>query len=162
MGVHTISHVIPFLPVKLSAATPANALVPTVSFEELDRQARGGISQRSIEESQHPGPRLRRRSSDFIDEGRDRRRRVGPRGAANDRPEGPRRRGTGEFGIHLAASPFPERVQHSSPFVAQLIGQQFGDGEESGALDEGLAAYDGAVALSQSFFGAYAPVELVA
>lgn len=162
MGVEVLSQVIPFPTAKPPAPPPGNALVPALSYEELDRQARGGVTLRSIEQSDHTRARLRRRRSDLIDEGREQRKRVDARDAAKGRAEGARRQGTGEFGLHLAANPYPERVQHSSPFVAQLIGQQFSGDAEPGALDDGLAAYDGAAGLSQTILGAYPPLELVA
>ena len=162
MGIEVLPQVIPFPTAKPPAPPPGNALVPTVSYEELDRQARGGATLRGIEQSDHTRARLRRRSSDLIDEGRDQRKRVDSRDAANDAPKGARRQGRGEFGLHLATNPYPERVQHSSPFVAQLIGQQFSGDSEPGALDNGLAAYDGAAGLSQTILGAYPPLELVA
>lgn len=160
MGVHAISQVLPFPPVKpASAGFAANALVPTPSYEELDRQARGGVIQRTIEDSERPGARLRRRREDLREVFE--RRRSDSRRPANDRLERGGRTAPGEFGLHIAADPYPERVQHSTPFVAQVIGQTVA---HAGAfaetdLNAGVAAYDGAAARTESYFGAHAPVE---
>ena len=162
MGVHAISQVLPFPQVKPpSPGLAANALVHAPSYEELDRQARGGVTLRAIETSERPGARLRRRREDLREVSE--RRRSESRRPANDRPER-RSRTAGEFGMHIAADPYPERVQHSTPFVAQVIGQAIAP---AGALAEadlnaGVTAYDGAAARNQSYFGAFAPVEISA
>ncbi len=161
MGVHAISQVLPFPPVKpASAGFAANALVPTPSYEELDRQARGGVIQRTIEDSERPGARLRRRREDLRDVF-DRPRPADSRRPANDRLERGGRTAPGEFGLHIAADPYPERVQHSTPFVAQLIGQSAAQADISAeaTLNAGVAAYEGAAARTESYFGAHAPVE---
>ena len=160
MGVHAIAQVLPFPPVKPpSPGLAANALVLASSYEELERDARGGVTQRAIENSGRPGARLRRRREDLREVTE--RRRSESRRSANDRPERRGRTAPGEFGLHIAADPYPERVQHSTPFVAQVIGQTIAPG---GALAEadlsaGVAAYDGAAARTESYFGAHAPVE---
>lgn len=159
MGVHAIAQVVPF-PVKpptLGAA--ANALVPAPNFEELDRQARGGITRRAIDDSERAGTRLHRRRGE-LGEAIERRRGNDSRQPANDRLDRDRA-GAGEFGLHIAADPYPERVQHSSPFIAQVIGQTVGHASSAtGEIrNEGITAYDGAVARTESYFGAYDPVE---
>lgn len=161
MGVHAIAQVLLFPSAKPpSAGFAANALVPTPSYEELDRQARGGVIQRSIEDSERPGARLQRRREDLLDLF-ERRRSGESGGPANDKFQSARRSGSGEFGLHIAADPHPERVQHSTPFVAQLIGQSAAQaGISAGAaLNAGVAAYDGAAARAETYFGAHAPVE---
>ncbi len=161
MGVHAIAQVLLFPSAKPpSAGLAANALVPTPSYEELDRRARGGVIDRTIEDSERPGARLRRRREDLLDLF-ERRRPSELGGPANDKFQSARRSGSGEFGLHVAADPYPERVQHSTPFVAQLIGQsaaQAGISAEA-TLNAGVAAYDGAAARTESYFGAHAPVE---
>ncbi|MCH8110913.1 MAG: hypothetical protein IH905_02990 [Proteobacteria bacterium] len=160
MGVHAISQVLPFPQVK--PPTPglaANVLVLASSNEELAREARGGVTLRAIETSERTGARLRRRREDLREVSE--RRRSEPRRPANDRSEGRGRTAPVEFGLHIAADPYPERVQHSTPFVAQVIGQAVA---RAGALPEadlnaGVAAYDGAAARTESYFGAHAPVE---
>lgn len=160
MGVHAIAQVLPFPQVK--PPTPglaSNALVLVPSYEELERDARGGVSQRAIENSERPGPRLRRRREDLREVSE--RRRPDSRRPAAGQPERRSRTAPGEFGLHIAADPYPERVQHSTPFVAQVIGQAVA---RPGALPEadlnaGVAAYDGAAARTESYFGAHAPVE---
>ena len=158
MGVHAIAQVLPFPQVKPpSPGLASNALVLAPSYEELDRQARGGVTLRAIETSERTGARLRRRREDLREVSE--RRRSEPRRPANDRSERRGRTAPGEFGLHIAA--YPERVQHSTPFVAQVIGQAVA---RPGALPEadlnaGVAAYDGAAARTESYFGAHAPVE---
>ena len=160
MGVHAVAQVLQFPPVKPpSVGFVANALVPTPSYEELDRQARGGVIQRTIEDSGRPGARLRRRREDLREVTE--RRRTDSRRPANDRSDRGGRSAPGEFGLHIAADPYPERVQHSTPFVAQVIGQAIvhtGASAEAD-LNAGVAAYDGAAARTESYFGAHAPVE---
>lgn len=160
MGVHVISQVLPFPQVK--PPTPglaANVLVLASSNEELAREARGGVTLRAIENSERSGARLRRRREDLREVTE--RRRSEARRPANDGLERRSRTAPGEFGLHIAADPYPERVQHSTPFVAQVIGQTIAG---TGALAEadltaGVAAYDGAAARTESYFGAHAPVE---
>lgn len=164
MGVHAIAQVLPFPPVKPpSPGAAANALVLAPSYEELERDARGGISQRAIENSGPPGARLRRRREDLREVTE--RRSSESRRPANDRSERRGRTAPGEFGLHIAADPYPERVQHSTPFIAQVIGQAVGQavaraGMSSEAdVNAGVAAYDGAAARTESYFGAHDPVE---
>lgn len=160
MGAHAISQVIPFPPVKPSIAGLAtNVLALAPSYDELEREARGRVTQRAIEDSGPSGARLRRRSDDIRDAFE--RRHPDSRRPANDSSEGSGRTTTGEFGLHIAANPYPERVQHSTPFVAQVIGQTVAD---AGSFTEtnlhaGVTAYDGAAARTESYFGAHAPVE---
>lgn len=159
MGVHAISQVLPFPPVKPPLpGLAANAFVPAPSYEQLEREARGRVTLRAIEDSGRPGARLRRRREDLREVTE--RRRSEARRPANDRPERRGRTVPGEFGLHIAAA-YPERVQHSTPFVAQVIGQttaRAGPLSESD-LNAGVAAYDGAAARTESYFGAHAPVE---
>jgi len=164
MGVHAISQVLPFPQVK--PPTPglaANVLVLASSYEELAREARGGVTLRAVENSERPGARLRRRREDLREVTE--RRRSEARRPANDGLERRKRTAPGEFGLHISADPYPERVQHSTPFVAQVIGQAIGQTiAGAGALAEadlsaGVAAYDGAAARTESYFGAHAPVE---
>ena len=69
----------------------------------------------------------------------------------------------GEFGLHLAIDEFPERVRHSSGFMAQLIAQQFSVGSDRADFEDGTAAYDAATERGDSiFFGAIVPQEAFA
>lgn len=163
MGVLAISQVLPFPPVKPpSTGITTNALVLAPSFEEFEREQRGSVTLRAIESSQRTGARLRRRREDIRDVSDHR---PETRRPANPRTERRADTPSGEFGLHIAAAPYPERVQHSTPFVAQVIGQATGQAiGQAGALAEaelnaGVAAYDGAAARTESYFGAHAPVE---
>jgi hypothetical protein len=71
---------------------------------------------------------------------------------ANARLRRRARRGKGEFGLHLAVDPFPERVRHSCGFITQRIAQQFSDGGDAANSDDGIAAYDETAARTEGFF----------
>lgn len=69
-----------------------------------------------------------------------------------------------ETGLHLHMGEAPERVRHSTAFIAQVIGQQQ-DGIVLGAAREpasGTAAYDSAWARRETLFHRIEPVEVYA
>lgn len=147
-----------YLPPPPSQTQAGPMLAAGISFDTLDRQARGAIHFRSLGEPEPIEPRLRRRGS-------------AGRGTADlDNPANDRRDGgTGrsrrrEFGLHFGINPFPEWVLHSSAFVAQLIAQQFSPGAGLPQLssEEGASAYGLATARTESFFGQFQPVEFAA
>ena len=128
-------------------------------FDELDRQARGAITHRSIEDSNPANARLRRRAQDIASAFTRR-----PTDEPTVRDERRPRRGKGEFGLHLAVDPFPERVLHSSGFIAQLIAQQFSTDEDApGSGEDAVAAYVATAGRAESlFFGTIVPAEAIA
>lgn len=67
-------------------------------------------------------------------------------------------------GLHLKLAGHPEFVRHSTPFVAQAIGQERGVIEQvrQRGLGGGTAAYDAGIARVDSFFNAIEPIEVYA
>jgi hypothetical protein len=123
------------LPPPLLAEQP---IMLALRFDELDRDARGAVTHRSIEDTSPANSRLRGRANDLT-KAFERRRPEDERKLREDRQP---RRDRGEFGLHLAIDEFPERVRHSSGFMAQLIAQQFSVGSDSADFEDGAAAYN--------------------
>ena len=70
-----------------------------------------------------------------------------------------------ETGLHLRMGETPERVRHSTAFIAQVIGQQedsFVIGGISGEQSIGAAAYDTAWSRRETLFHRIEPVEVYA
>lgn len=70
-----------------------------------------------------------------------------------------------ETGLHLRMGETPERVRHSTAFIAQVIGQQedgFIIGGLSGEQATGAAAYDTAWSRRETLFHRIEPVEVYA
>lgn len=68
-------------------------------------------------------------------------------------------------GLHLKLPGLPEFVRHSTPFVAQAIGQEHGVIDQTSArrAETGAAAaYDAGVARVDSFFSVVEPIEVYA
>ncbi len=66
-------------------------------------------------------------------------------------------------GLHLKLPTTPEFVRHSTPFVAQAIGQDRGAiDQRSGGLSRVAAAYEAGVARVDSFFSVIEPIEVYA
>ena len=64
-------------------------------------------------------------------------------------------------GLHLKVSSAPEFVRHSTPFVAQAIGQEHGTiNLVPRILNSGTAAYDAGVARVDSFFSVIEPISV--
>ena len=63
--------------------------------------------------------------------------------------------------IHLKVSSTPEFVIHSTPFVAQAIGQERGTiNLVPRSLNSGTAAYDVGIARVESFFSVIEPISV--
>lgn len=100
---------------------------------------------------QHPAFRGRRAEDAVADPGQSRAgRRAGDR-ATN-------------AGLHLKLPGLPEFVRHSTPFVAQAIGQDRGAIDQRASRSEqgATAAYAAGIARVNSFFSAVEPVEVFA
>ncbi len=70
-----------------------------------------------------------------------------------------------ETGLHLRMGETPERVRHSTAFIAQVIGQQADDldfGSLSREQADGAAAYDTAWSRRETLFHRIEPVEVYA
>jgi hypothetical protein len=66
-------------------------------------------------------------------------------------------------GLHLKVSAAPESVRHSTPFVAQAIGQERGTINVTPRnVSSGTAAYDAGVARVDSFFSVIEPISVYA
>jgi hypothetical protein len=64
-------------------------------------------------------------------------------------------------GLHLKVSSAPEFVRHSTPFVAQAIGQERGTiNVVPRNLNLGTAAYDAGIARVDSFFSVIEPISV--
>ena len=93
-----------------------------------------------------------------------------PRPRINERPEpqtraGGRRTGdsTATSGLHLKVPAAPEFVRHSTPFVAQAIGQERGTiNQPPRGTTTGTAAYDAVSARIDSFFSVIEPISVYA
>ncbi len=156
MTLAAIAQGVPPLPPPMAAEQP---LVLVSRFDELDRQARGAVTHRSIEDLNPSNPRLRRRAMEMASAFERRRPADEPAVREERRP----RRGKGEFGLHLAVDAFPERVRHSSSFITQLIAQQFSADEDDTDSGNGVAAYDATAGRADGFyFGTVVPEEAFA
>ncbi|MEQ8246393.1 MAG: hypothetical protein RID42_01800 [Alphaproteobacteria bacterium] len=94
----------------------------------------------------------------------DPRRRIGDRHDPQTRPGG-RRIGdsAASGGLHLKLPTAPEYVRHSSPFVAQAIGQERGTiMPPPRGTATGTAAYDAVSARIDSFFSVIEPISVYA
>lgn len=66
-------------------------------------------------------------------------------------------------GLHLKLNTTPEFVRHSTPFVAQAIGQERGTiSITPRGVNTGAAAYDAGVARVDSFFSVIEPISVYA
>jgi hypothetical protein len=66
-------------------------------------------------------------------------------------------------GLHLKLNTAPEFVRHSTPFVAQAIGQERGTiNVTPRGANSGTAAYDAGVARVDSFFSVIEPISVYA
>ena len=151
-----IEAVVQFLPAPPPSQT-STTHAPGVSFEAADRQSKGAVHRRPIEQNDSVNPRYRRRALDTRTE-------LKQEDSATDHNDNRDTSSRGEFGFHLGINAFPERVLHSSAFIAQLIGQQFAPSKDVATTDSGsgATAYGAAVERVESYFGAFEPIGIAA
>ena len=90
-------------------------------------------------------------------------RRIGDERDAQPRAGRSRRTGDAPAGLHLKLPGAPEFVRHSTPFVAQAIGQDRGTiSQAPRRATAGTAAYDAVTARVDSFFSVIEPISVYA